>query len=223
MNLPSLPLDVYIQILSQLTVSRHPSHDVDVKTLARCSLVNSNLREAASLSTLWKPHYRARYLHSNIPDEIRRVEDANGDWRLLYAARRRLDAKALSILDAIVNSRRERCEHAKILAELAYDVWDVLDLQNLCAIPEFFRQTDSQNLLPVIPHAITRQFWARAMLQAIARGYAVRLWGRLLAPGGSQSASFEETFAALSCFFGKDPAKVQSQFRCLWILLTFYL
>jgi len=208
-SLRELPLDVFVHIINQIPASRDSRGDSNVKILANCLQANSVLREAAILSSIWEPHYRTRYLHCSDAEESRRRKLCRGDWRLMYAERRRLDRIAVQLLDQMVNQRVGRYDHAKSLTEMSFDIWDVLELEAQCLFPEIFRERSSDNEVVVQPHATTRRFWAESMLQVIARTYAVRLWGRLVAPD-SGFVSFEETLSALSCFFGKTPMEVRT-------------
>ena len=60
-------------------------------------------------------------------NEARRRAQHGADPRLLFFARRALDARALRLVDAIRTCVPGRAAHAAVLArELSFDVWDAL-------------------------------------------------------------------------------------------------
>lgn len=205
---PQFPLDIYVHILSQVPPSRSPHDDSGARTLANSLQANTVLREAASIASIWEPHYRLRYLHSIKDGEIRRKESNSGDWRLMYAERRRLDSRALELLEKIVRQRIDRYKYATTLTEMSFDVWDVLELESRCPVPGPFREEGFKDGV-ILPHALTRCYWARSVLEAISRSYAIDLWGKLITPGEIDLVSFEDAFSALSCFYAKPPSEVK--------------
>ncbi|EIW87019.1 YccV-like-domain-containing protein [Coniophora puteana RWD-64-598 SS2] len=207
-----LPFDICLHVLRHLPVSESPDGP---RTLAACLQANSLLREAASQSFLWEAHYKARYKLCNPDKEAARLQQSHGDWSVMYGFRSRLDVQAMRLLGDIVchrDGRRHDCA-LKLAVDLSYDVWDAMEYEARCPIPAAFRQNedavvdDSQ----VMPHAITRRYWAKAALGLIARTAAVRLWGRLSEPSEEDEASFETGFASLSSFFGHPPAKISNE------------
>ena len=75
----------------------------------------------------------------------------------MYLQRRQLDGLALRHLDTIVLERVGRQETAGALFRLYMDLWDVLELESQCPVPELFPdRTDEFIGLRVPPHAITR-------------------------------------------------------------------
>jgi F-box protein 21 len=200
-----LHLDIYVHILNQLEVSR--TTDESVKVLANCLQTSSTLREAAILSSIWKPHYNSRYRYCDAEREARRKEDNCGDWRLMYAERRRLDRCVLCLTDEIVHERIGRGERAKLLnSAYGFDAWDVLELEARRPVPDPFQEHDENVTAP--PQTITRRFWAKQVLGVIARHHALSLWGRLINSRDNDALSFEDSISALSSFFGHPVAEV---------------
>jgi F-box protein 21 len=201
----SLHLDIYICILQQLDVSRNT--DDSVKTLVNCSETNSGLRAAAVLSLIWEPHYKARYQYCDADKEAKRSEESNGNRRLMYAQRRRLDRSALLLMDEIVHERIGRGERAKLLVcTYGFDVWDTLELEAQRPVPAPFREEGNCGV--GTPQTINRRHWVRKIPGLITKRHAIMLWDRLRNPEGEVSISFEEAISALSGFFGHPVEKV---------------
>ncbi|KDQ63273.1 hypothetical protein JAAARDRAFT_694627 [Jaapia argillacea MUCL 33604] len=222
MSYPWLPHEIYVHILSQLPP--RTNCDSSVKVLAECSLVNSDLRNAASLSALWQPHYRIRYHHSVPSREATRREVCNEDYRLMYFARRRLDRRALRILEGVITDGRSRHDGAReLVRDLSFDVWDTLNIEIHRPLPRGFRfgsegGEDSQEELDDHERSqgITRMFWAKTLLGSIARSNAVQEWGRLLHPQpGAPEVTFEDALTGLSAFFAISPHEISNQLDAL--------
>lgn len=207
--IPHLPLDVLIKILSFLPASR-ARFDDGFLTLVSFLRSSHLLREAAFVSSNWKVHYETRYEHCDERKEVARREAAGNNWRKMYLQRRQLDCLALQYLDKIVMERVGRKETAEALFQLSMDVWDGLELESQCPIPELFADTaDSFTGLRIPHHAITRRYWARLMLDTISRGHAIDLWRTFwTVPSSSETPSFELTISSLSCFFGQSEKRV---------------
>lgn len=204
MEVPALPLDILIHILTFLPPSRQFGDDASVVAITRFAEASQLFCEATRFPTLWKAHYNARYLHSEPQMEASRRQKFSADWRLMYADRRRIDAIARSLLNQMVHHRSSRYEYAQSLWRLGFDVWDVLELEIQQPKPSFFRNGLQDP--PSQPYAVTHVYWAQSMLTAISRGYAFNLWSALC--GGHEDAvSFPDGFSALSCFFGKPPTE----------------
>ena len=140
MALKELPFDVYVQILEQLPVSAQT--DEGPRTLAACLRANSILRSAASIATLWEPHYHVRYMVSTPANELARKKAFGEDWKSLYMDRVCLDRQAIKILDDIITERDARPERAReVTSMLSYDVWNALPVatEAQCPVPEPFR------------------------------------------------------------------------------------
>jgi F-box protein 21 len=98
---PWLPPELYLDILLRLPVSR----DTDSSVLALVSCIhagNKGLKLAAVNPSLWEAHYRARYTHSSLIVEPVRQAAMHEDWYKMYSLRRKLDIKAVLLLDKIV-------------------------------------------------------------------------------------------------------------------------
>ncbi|KAJ6621183.1 hypothetical protein B0H10DRAFT_2019132 [Mycena sp. CBHHK59/15] len=204
-----LPLDAYIYVLGQLTAHRTNS---DVSVLVNFSQASTFLREAALVPSLWEPHYRARYLHSEQNHESISKLTFSGNWRLMYIERRKKDKLALRLLDEIVSDRALRYQHAGLLVSMSFDVWDALEIETLQPVPPIFGGCPE---VAVAPHALTRRFWAESVLGTISRRFAIIQWGCLVNRDTENSLSFVDAFSSLSCFFGKAPQEMASHLAIL--------
>ena len=207
--IPQLPLDVLTKILTFLPASR-ARYDDGSLTLAYFLRSSYLLRDAALVSSVWKTHYEMRYEHCEEGKEVARREAVGNNWRKMYLQRRQLDCLALRYLDDIVVERVGRQETARALFRLYMDVWDVLELESQCPIPELFADGADRFIGSRIPHhAITRRYWAKSMLDTISRGHAIDIWRTFwTAPSPSEMPSFELTMSCLSCFFGQSEKRV---------------
>ena len=211
--IPQLPLDVLIKTLSFIPASRARFDDGSI-TLAYFLQSSHLLREAASVPSIWKTHYEIRYEHCEEDKEVARREATNSNWQKLYFQRRQLDCLALRYLDKIVVERVGRQETAEALFRLSMDVWDVLELESQCPVPELFAdKADSFIGLKVPYHAITTRYWARSMLDTISRGHAIDIWRAFwIVHSPSELPSFELTMSSLSCFFGQSEKRVRLRY-----------
>lgn len=207
--IPQLPLDVLIKILSFLPATRARFDDGSL-TLAHFLQSSNPLREAAFVPSIWKPHYEMRYEHCDEGREVARREAAGNNWRKLYLQRRQLDCLALQYLDNIVVERVGRQKNTRALFRLSMDVWDVLELESQCPVPELFAERADKFIGLTVPYrAITRRHWAKSMLDAISRGHAINMWRTFwIVPSPSETPSFELTMSSLSCFFGQSEKRV---------------
>ncbi|KAJ7446479.1 Hemimethylated DNA-binding protein YccV like-domain-containing protein [Mycena galericulata] len=213
--MPQLPLDLYISVLEQLPVHRT---DCDgVLALVNCLGTNTILREAALVPTLWEPHYRARYLHCEKLHESKRREDLNGNWRLMYVARRRQDGLALQHLKEMVSKREGRYQHASAITSLSFDVWDALEIECSLPVPPIFSANSQATYID-----LTRRFWASSVLGTISKRFALLQWGSL-ATNHENPASFVDAFSSLSCFFGKSPQEIHIHLTALAVACHEYL
>ncbi|KAJ7597503.1 Hemimethylated DNA-binding protein YccV like-domain-containing protein [Mycena floridula] len=212
MALPVLPLDILIHILHQLPSSRKSSSS-SALVLANFAQVNSLFHDATLVMSVWEQHYRIRYRHCNEAAEAQRRELNSGSWRLMYAARRRLDKTASQLLERMVHSRRTRFQDAKTLWDYGFDIWDFLELESEQPVPAVFRQQASVESEVVIeeevvhPMSLTRIYWAKATMRAISRGHALEIWCRALS---DPTAPFVLSYSALSCFFGVPLLQISS-------------
>ncbi|KIJ66265.1 hypothetical protein HYDPIDRAFT_86448 [Hydnomerulius pinastri MD-312] len=221
MTLQQLPFDIYIHILEQLPVSAHSLEGP--KALAACLQTNSILRGAASVPTLWEPHYRVRYTVCDAVKEGLRKEALGEDWMARYLARIRLDRQAVKILGGIVMERDGRLERAReVTSAFSYDVWNALAAEAQCNVPSVFRDNTSggdnsseEQTSHVLPHALPRRFWAQSLLGAISRGHAVRVWSRLKEDESSNAHILEDAIACLSSYFACPPMEITSQLDVL--------
>ncbi|KAF8807836.1 hypothetical protein BYT27DRAFT_7139292 [Phlegmacium glaucopus] len=211
--IPQLPLDVLIKILSFLPASRARFDDGSL-TLAHFLQSSNLLREAAFVPSIWESHYEMRYEYCDEGKEEARREAAGNNWRKLYFQRRQLDCLALQYLDKIVMERIGRQETAGALFRLSMDVWDVLELESQCPVPELFADRADRFIRLRIPyHAITRRHWAKSMLDTISRGHAIDIWRPFwVVPSPSKKPPFELTMSSLSCFFGQSEKRITAQF-----------
>lgn len=206
-----LPLDILINILEKLPPSRDADWDNSVNTIINCSIADSLFREAANVSSLWQPHYEVRYLHSNQTEEVRRRAENNGNWKLMYAARRLIDKEALAHLDAIVLKRAGRYDHTRAVTRVLFDAWDVLEIET--------GMVDCSEQMKVLEHeqipslSATRGYWASALLASIGRMHTVEIWTSIRL---GNPLPFVEAFSSISCFFGRHPDEVNA-------LLNIYL
>ncbi|KAF7347690.1 F-box domain-containing protein [Mycena venus] len=204
-----LPLDLYVSVLEQLEA--HRTEPDAVLTLVSCLQTNSELREAALVGALWESHYRVRYLHTEEHDSESRLKArCNSNWRLMYAERRRQDKVALGLLDEMTLHREGRYKIAATLTSMSFDIWDALEIQGSLSVPTLFGGSAAAT---AAPYALTRRFWAEAILDAISRRFAVLQWGRLTED--TASVSFVDAFSSLSCFFGKPPQEMHAHLLAL--------
>ena len=205
---PWLSMDVYVYILNQLPVGVD-GDDSSTKVLSNCCQANSQIREAALLSSIWEPHYRARYTFSVSEREFARKEKYGDDWRLMFYDRRRLDRLAVTLLDGIIEKRSDRTSRARKLCMLSLDIWNALDCETQCAVPEIFRKHSDRTVADTpATYALTRRYWAKEMQGVIARHNSIGLWAHLRLQDPDNVLSFEEVLAGISTFFGHEPSQV---------------
>ena len=201
--LPQLPLDVLVHILACLPPERK-KYDQSTSTLVACLRTTSMVREAATVSALWKPHYQTRYEHCDEERERIRREmfcSQSPDWRLLYATRRRIDKVAVEHLDKLLQNRRELRRTGECILDLSMDVWDVLDIES--------QFPDAGEGIP--QHSFTRRFWATALLKALTQSCALLVWRKFWLKS-SPDPTFEDTMNLLSGFFGHSNERVRYLF-----------
>lgn len=211
MAIKELPFDIYVQIFKQLPVSAQT--DEGPRTLAACLRANSILRSAASIATLWEPHYHERYTLSVPANELARKQAFGNDWKSLYLQRIRLDRQAIKILNDIIMERDARLERAReVTSTLSYDVWNALATEAQCPVPEQFRGVNDSKDGEVPRHAIPRRFWARSLLGTIARSHAVRTWCAIRDKEEYHADTLwlETAIACLSSYFAHPPMEVSN-------------
>jgi F-box protein 21 len=208
MSWPWLPLDIYVHIFNQLPVSVD-GDESSTKILSNCCQTNSQVRGAAILPSIWEPHYSARYTHADTQRELARKEKHNSDWRMMFYDRRRLDRLAVKLLDEVIEEKSGRTSRTRELCSLSHDVWNALDFEARCAVPEIFRTHDRDDEKAGVPasYPLTRRYWAKKIQGVIVRHRAIGLWANLRLQGPDSVLSFEEVLAGLSAFF--DYASVE--------------
>src|SRR6202040_1728286 len=103
---------------------------------------------------------------------------------------------------------------ARKLCSLSLDVWNALDREAHCAVPEIFLKDSDCPKAVVSAHylPLTRRYWAQKVQGVIARHRAIGLWAYLRLGGPDDVISFEEALAGLSTFFGHTSSEVWSLF-----------
>lgn len=207
-----LPVDVYAEILIRLPVVQNVS---SITALIACCQVNSQLRNAATIPSIWQPHYLARYLHSSEDKEMRRKAELDNDWRLMTIERLRFDAIALKALDDIVHHTSDRTARAREVCSLSFDVFDALFLET-----EYQRLGNGE-----APSGLTKCYWARQLTGLIARRETLSVWTTCLTRNNSNSSSgiaewiyFERAIGGLSSFFGTTSTQV-CRYICLFLII----
>lgn len=209
MSWPWLPVDVYVHIFSRLPISAD-ADDSSTRALFNCCQANSQIRAAAILPSVWEPHYRARYKLAVPEREAARKEKHGNDWRMMYHDRRRIDYLAVKLLDEIIERRSGRISRAREFISLSFDVWNALDCEARCVVPDIFHKqgdTPGANIEPA-SYALTRRYWAKNIQGIIARHHTITLWSQLRLQGPDGVLSFEEVLAGLSTFFGHTSSEV---------------
>ncbi|THH02586.1 hypothetical protein EW026_g306 [Hermanssonia centrifuga] len=209
MSSPCLPVEIYIEILKVLPTSKS---DPAEHTLLSCLQASSVTRTAALCSVCWKTPYDVRYTHCVCENEKKRKEASGGDWRLMYIERRRLDRRALRLLDEIREERSGRHERVRCFTQYSFDVWDALKLESELNVPNYFGGL-SEGPLPVnVPaDALPRRYWAQAVLGVISRHSTLKRLAQVFTSPEGKNTSFEEALGALSSFFDVSPKEVTLQ------------
>jgi len=213
MSVQQLPFDVYVHILQQIPASAFS--DDGPKTLIACSQTNTTLRVAASLPSVWEPHYLAKYTICDPARENLRREILGNDWKARFLCRLRIDRQAIGALDLIVSERSGRAELARQVAlTMSYDVWNALEAEARRALPEPLEldEQDDEDMEPfsgIQDHALPRRYWAQSLLGTISRSHAMKVWGDIKSGQGNQPESLELAIACLSSFFAYPPAEVR--------------
>lgn len=201
---PSLPVELYVQILREL-----PVKDQSTLTTIASFLSTSTLLRAAALEALiWEGLYQARYPNCDDANEKDRRDRLHGNIRLMFIERRKTDREALRLLDLIrTDPENNQGLASRIVQEMSFDVWDVLELEMQLAIPKVFRNSDIDDMEEdAAPHALPRRFWAKALRGAIARYYAVKKWIDVRVHPEDQS--FDDVLLGFSAFMDFSPKEV---------------
>lgn len=218
-----LPTEICTKIFSEL-----PLTEAGVRALARCSMTgHSTLRSASLDHTLWKPHYKRRYIHAQHNAEEERRGRLGEDWRRLYYERRRLDQEALENLSLIEASMHSsRIELARRTVQMGFDIWDCLAEEAARPPPPLFHEEeDLSKIVAGSPLTIlARRYWASELSMVISRRNAITQWHSLryaLVHGVDSPLSFEEVFASLSSFHGILPDEVNHcQSKMIWKIIA---
>lgn len=214
---PWLPTELYTDILSFLPLDDDYT-DASVQTLLNCLSANSQLRQVAKQSSIWKPHYLWRYTECVEEKEAERKNKFRGDYRLMYIARRALDRRALEAVDDIRLQLHERHAKAATFArEFSFDAWNALEREAELPLPSYFcgdgglLDEDVDMDFAEVPHALPRRYWAKAMMGLLARRYTLQKWIRLYSDEEEdQPVTFEDALAGLSAFHDYSPKYVSA-------------
>ncbi|KAH7917063.1 hypothetical protein BV22DRAFT_1135734, partial [Leucogyrophana mollusca] len=205
-----LPFDVYLYILEQYSpiVSVSPS-EVEKTFVACLQTGSSNLREAALMPRLWKPHYQARYTVFDVDNETSR-KGADNNWQVMYRQRRLLDRRAQSLLNDVVVGLEREARVNEIIQTLSFDVWNIIVLEIQRVNPEILQQAKRDRMRMLF---LSRTYWAKQILDAISRRAALKMWSEL--PTLNREPCLESHFAALSGFFSVPPTEISTTFTLL--------
>ncbi|KAL7285460.1 hypothetical protein ACG7TL_000557 [Trametes sanguinea] len=210
----NLPVELYIQVLNELP-DREPS---TFSTVISFLSVNKNAHAAALDKSLWERLYRSRYTHCDESREAERRQRSNGDYHSMFIERYKTDRAALRLLTyirTIHGHYREGLSIAsQIVQEMSFDVWDVVEPETQLPIPKVFRDPTSEDMEEeAAPHALPRRFWARSLLGAIGRNYALRKWHRLNLPDHGET--FDDVLAGFSAFQDRSPKEAIARLDAL--------
>lgn len=206
-----LPLDV-LTVVCYWLPSPSRQDDVGIQALSHCTQVNTLFREAAHVPSLWKYVYGLRYFEFDPAAETCRTQYYGDDWRLRYYARRTLDSEAYTaFLDVVYNLDR-RPDASWVITKHQMDVYDFLCIIQEQPLPQYFQESAEPEIHPR-PQSMTRRYWATQLLLQIPAMGAVQTWAKL--HDDPLSVTFEDTFNALSGFFGVPTSKVRVSYLCV--------
>ncbi|KAI9065934.1 hypothetical protein FKP32DRAFT_1590259 [Trametes sanguinea] len=200
----NLPVELYIQVLNELPVQDTSTLTTIISLLS----VNKATRAAALDNSSWEKLYRSRYTHCDESREAERQQRSNGDYYSMFVERYKTDRTALQLLDYIRtihgNYREGLAIASQIVQDMSFDVWDALKLETQLTIPKVFRDPTAEDMEEeAAPHALPRSFWARSLLGAIGRTYAMQKWQRLNLPDHGET--FDDVLAGFSAFQDCSP------------------
>ncbi|RMZ00614.1 hypothetical protein D0860_07927 [Hortaea werneckii] len=136
---------------------------------------------------VWHRHCLAEYRywqpHHDLKEKLS-LPPAQTPWRQLFAQRRRIDAEAADLFEALLLTRQERYARMERIANWGYDVKDLL-LGIVDGTPD-----DAEDVL-------ARRYHANAILGSIHRMTAVEKWMRLQR---QQMVRLEEVLGAYDLF-----------------------
>ncbi|KAI7296765.1 hypothetical protein KC340_g15299 [Hortaea werneckii] len=136
---------------------------------------------------VWRRHCLAEYCYWQPHHEFKEkltLPPAQTPWRQLFAERRRTDAEAADLFEALLLTQQERYARMERIANWGYDVKDLL-LGIVDGTPE-----DAEDVL-------ARRYHANAILGSIHRMTAVEKWMRLQR---QQMVRLEEVLGAYDLF-----------------------
>lgn len=218
--MPSFPVEIYHHILAQLPPIR--DSDSSVHTLVSCSEANSLLRSVSTSASLWRPHYRIRYKHSDERKEEERKSKTESNWRVLYIERRRLESQALDMMKKVILGTTESfCPAGKeghddrpapwlqavgrSTVQLGMDVYDMLDILQRTA-PRTLRGAPEEVELGYEHPTSPWKSWAMCLKGLVLRHDTVRRWIRM--KENPEEMTFERALAGLSAFHGVSHVEV---------------
>ncbi|RMY50839.1 hypothetical protein D0863_14772 [Hortaea werneckii] len=136
---------------------------------------------------VWRRHCLAEYRywqpHHDLKEKLS-LPPAQTPWRQLFAQRRRIDAEAADLFEALLLTQQERYARMERIANWGYDVKDLL-LGIVDGTPD-----DAEDVL-------ARRYHANAILGSIHRMTAVEKWMRLQR---QQMVRLEEVLGAYDLF-----------------------
>jgi hypothetical protein len=165
---------------------------------------------ANNFPAIWKAHYNERWYRCDKTRERLRRDAVNGNWYKMYTIRRRMDRHANVLLDTVVcqPSKREATA-TELVRDMGYDIWDNMSLiAEQGRASEVTEDSNVEQIEEILPKkGLTRKYWARQILNVIARVRALNIW-LPLANSFEAEVPFEHALAALSGFFGEDVERV---------------
>jgi len=216
MVVPQLPNEILESVFTKL-IPQHVEKD-SVRTLYNAGLACSRFLTVSQSSRIWKSHYFERWYRCDETRENLRKDSVKGDWYKMYIIRSRIDHRADSLLDGIVCQTTGREVLAsELVQDMGYDIWDIMSriteqvqLTTFEILLDRSGNVQSDTLLPVA--GLTRKYWARQILDMIARVRGLNIWRPLGESFVREDVSFEHGLAGFSAFFGQDVERIFEEF-----------
>lgn len=211
--IPDLSFDVQLNILKHI-----PSDDTGTQTLTTCLTVSRSMNLAASTSSIWETRYHERYKHSKPGSQ---ASEETIDYKSLYASRVKLDQHCASLLNDLIHAQSnvDRVSFINKIADLDWDVWDLLAREAARPIPVVFSQqgnhsnsrthqsnSEDRQIVRALP--LTWRYWCQTLQRSIGTRYALKKWHELLQTTRPDPALCEESLNATSCFYSYSPFDV---------------
>lgn len=208
--IPDLSFDVQLNILKHI-----PSDDTGTQTLTTCLTVSRSMNLAASTSSIWETRYHERYKHSKPGSQ---ASEETIDYKSLYASRVKLDQHCASLLNDLIHAQSnvDRVSFINKIADLDWDVWDLLAREAARPIPVVFSQqgnhsnsrthqsnSEDRQIVRALP--LTWRYWCQTLQRSIGTRYALKKWHELLQTTRPDPALCEESLNATSCFYSYSP------------------